>query len=433
MEERKGPEGEMRKKLLHNWSLKLASLVLAAILWFLVVQINDPKDTKTFYNIPVKLTNTELLEKENKVYEVLDDTDTVNVTVRAPRSIFEQLRASDIIAEADMSKLTDINTIVIGYTIQNVGSVDSVEGNHDVVRLNVEERSTRWVKVNYNVVGDVAEGYMVSSATLDQTLIEVSGPKSVVERISYAGVEIDVSDATTNQSANLDIALYDKDDNPVDPDNLKTNVNYVRMTVEVLATKEVPVEVNYMGVPADGYMATGVVLSEPATVKIAGTAYALSSISKISIPEERLNITGESSDMTDIVNLRDYLPDNVRLADSGFNGKVTATVYIEPIVRKDLEIPAANIQIVNVPEGLEAQLSEDAEYYTLRVEGLDALISPLHQNQMRGTIDVAAWMEDQGITELSPGNYHIPISFELAEEITQSEVTARVTVEEPEE
>ena len=109
----KEPDEEMRKKLTHNLGLKLASLVLAFILWFLVVQINDPKDTERFTNVQVKLINTELLEKEGKVYEVLDNTDKVSVTVSAPRSIIDQMRASDIVAEADVSRLTDINTIAI--------------------------------------------------------------------------------------------------------------------------------------------------------------------------------------------------------------------------------------------------------------------------------------------------------------------------------
>ena len=95
----------MRKRIFKNWGLKLASLLLAFILWFLVVQIEDPIGNKTFNNITVRLVNTELLENENKVYEVLDGTDTVDVTVSAPNSIREQLRAADIVAEADISKL----------------------------------------------------------------------------------------------------------------------------------------------------------------------------------------------------------------------------------------------------------------------------------------------------------------------------------------
>ena len=82
----------MRKHLLNNLSLKLISLVLAFFLWFVVVQIGDPKDERDMGNIQVKLINTELLEQENKVYEVLDGSDKVRVKVYAPKSVFTQLR-----------------------------------------------------------------------------------------------------------------------------------------------------------------------------------------------------------------------------------------------------------------------------------------------------------------------------------------------------
>lgn len=417
----------MKKYLLHNWTLKLASLVLAAILWFLIVTINDPMDTNTYYNIPVKLINTELLDEENKVYEVLDGTDKVNVTVRAPGSILDELRSSDIVAEADMSKLTDINTIVINFTtLRNMEAIDSIEGNRDVVKLNVEEKGSKWTKILYNIVGEVADGYIVSNAVLDQNLIEVSGPKSVIDQVNYASVEIDVSGASTTQSANLDIFLYDKDNNRVDQKSVKKNVDYVRMTVDVLATKDVPVEVNYMGEPADGYMATGEVLSEPATVKIAGTQSALLGINKISIPEDQINISGQNSDVTEVVNLKDFLPDNVKLAEMGFNGKTTVTVKIEPIVEKTLEVPVENINIINIPTDMEAKLSEDIKYFTVQVSGLDAQITPLRQNMVQGKIDVAAWMEEQEITELSAGIYTIPVTLDLENTIIREELTARV-------
>lgn len=347
----------------------------------------------------------------------------------APRSTLNDLRAGDIVAEADMGKLTDINTIAISFSSQqNMDAIESIKGNRDVVRLNVEEKSAKWTKIVYNIVGEVADGHIISNATLDQNLIEVSGPKSVVDQISYAGVEIDVSGATTNQSANLDIAFYDKEHNPINQDNLKKNVQYVRMTVDVLATKEVPVEVDYMGVPAEGYMATGMVQSDPATVKLAGTAHALSNISKISIPEERLNITGETSNMTDVVNLKEYLPDNIKLADNRFNGKVAVTVFIEPIAEKVLEIPIENISIINQPEGMEAMFPENVMHYTVRVSGLDALVSPLRQEEVRGTVDVKAWMEENGIVELTPGVYTIPIDFNFLEDINHDEVAAHVTI-----
>ncbi len=54
-------------------------------------------------------------------------------------------------------------------------------------------------------------------------------------------------------------------------ESVKKNVDSAYMTVEVLATKEVPVEIEYMGVPEDGYMAAGEVESSVPTVRIAGT------------------------------------------------------------------------------------------------------------------------------------------------------------------
>ena len=410
----------MKKALTRNLGLKLASLVLAFVLWFLVAQIYDPKDTVTFNNIQVRLINTELLDEEGKVYEVLDNSNLVRVTVTGPQSIVKsELRRSDIVAEADMSKLTDINTIAITYYCENVSN-DSVEikGNHDSVRLSVEDKTSKWIKLESNTIGEVASGYMIGNVTLDQTNIEVTGPKSAISQVDHAGVDINVTDSTSSLSANVDIKLYDADDNELTLESVKKNVNSAHMTVEVLATKEVPVEIEYMGVPEDGYMATGEVESSVPTVRIAGTASALVGISAITVPEDRMNITGQSSDLVDIINLKEYLPSNVRLANKSFDGKITATVYIEPIDTKDLTIPADNISITGVPDGMEAEVTSTAEEYNITVSGLTRNVSILRDSSVTGVLDLNRWMEDNGLEELTPGNYTIPVTFNLSEDIT---------------
>ena len=410
----------MKKLLTRNLGLKLASLVLAFVLWFLVAQIYDPKDTVTFNNIQVRLINTELLDEEGKVYEVLDNSNLVRVTVTGPQSIVKsELRRSDIVAEADMSKLTDINTIAITYYCENVSN-DSVEikGNHDSVRLSVEDKTSKWIKLESNTIGEVASGYMIGNVTLDQTNIEVTGPKSAISQVDHAGVDINVTDSTSSLSANVDIKLYDADGNELTLESVKKNVNSAHMTVEVLATKEVPVEIEYMGVPEDGYMATGEVESSVPTVRIAGTASALVGISAITVPEERMNITGQSDDLVDIINLKEYLPSNVRLANKSFDGKITATVYIEPIDTKDLTIPADNISITGVPDGMEAEVTSTAEEYNITVSGLTRDVSILRDSSVTGVLDLNQWMEDNGLEELTPGNYTIPVTFNLSEDIT---------------
>lgn len=410
----------MKKLLTRNLGLKLASLLLAFVLWFLVAQIYDPKDTVTFNNIQVRLINTELLDEEGKVYEVLDNSNLVRVTVTGPQSIVKsELRRSDIVAEADMSKLTDINTIAITYYCENISN-DSVEikGNHDSVRLNVEDKTSKWIKLESNTIGDVASGYMIGNVTLDQTNIEVTGPKSAISQVDHAGVDINVTDSTTSLSANVDIKLYDADDNELVLESVKKNVDSAYMTVEVLATKEVPVEIEYMGVPEDGYMATGEVESSVPTVRIAGTVSTLVGISAITVPEDRMNITGQSDNLVDIINLKEYLPANVRLADKSFDGKITATVYIEPIVSKDLTVAAENISVTGVPDGMEAEITSTAEEYNITVSGLSRDVSVLHDSSVTGILNLTQWMEDNGVEELTPGTYTIPVTFNLAEDIT---------------
>ena len=410
----------MKKLLTRNLGLKLASLLLAFVLWFLVAQIYDPKDTVTFNNIQVRLINTELLDEEGKVYEVLDNSNLVRVTVTGPQSIVKsELRRSDIVAEADMSKLTDINTIAITYYCENISN-DSVEikGNHDSVRLNVEDKTSKWIKLESNTIGDVASGYMIGNVTLDQTNIEVTGPKSAISQVDHAGVDINVTDSTTSLSANVDIKLYDADDNELVLESVKKNVDSAYMTVEVLATKEVPVEIEYMGVPEDGYMATGEVESSVPTVRIAGTVSTLVGISAITVPEDRMNITGQSDNLVDIINLKEYLPANVRLADKSFDGKITATAYIEPIVSKDLTVAAENISVTGVPDGMEAEITSTAEEYNITVSGLSRDVSILHDSSVTGILNLTQWMEDNGVEELTPGTYTIPVTFNLAEDIT---------------
>ena len=428
----------MRKKIFHNWGLKLASLILAFLLWLLVVQINDPKENETFTGIPVKLINTELLDDQDKAYAILDNTNVVRVTVRGPRSVVEQLSASDIVAEADVSKLTEINTIAVSFTVMNAGTdVEVIGGSPEVLRLSVEDRAEKWINVRYGAVGDVAEGYTVVSAQPNQNRIRVSGPKSAVDQISYASVEIDVSGASSNVSANVEISLYDAEGMLLDLPSVSTSVNSVLMQAEILAVKEVSVGWKVMGTPAEGYLATGVVSCDPSTVLLAGSASALEN-AKILIPEEELDITNAAGNMINVISIRDYLPANTRLADSSFNGRVTVTVYVEPKVERTFEIDPAGISVVNVPEGLKMAETDEApgvpQTYQLRVSGLERDVSALGDAVPAGSVDILAWMEGEGIEEPEAGSYDIPVTFQLPGGITvEEQVILQITLVELEE
>lgn len=413
----------LKKSLQHNWGLKLSSVFLAFVIWFIVTMVGDPQDTRPYSNIQVRLVNTELLENQNKVYEVLDNTDIVRVRVTAPTSVFQSLRAGDIIAEADVSKLTDINTIAITYYVQNANlDVVSFEGDHNAVRLNVEDRASKWIRVAYQTVGEVAEGYVVGNITTDQTSINISGGESAVRQVESAYAELNVEGATNNISANVNIYLRDAEGNRINLDKIEKSAEQLHLTAEILATKVVPVETELSGQPADGYMVVGEKQQSLETVLIAGTLANLAGVSKIQVPETKLDLTGLTDDKTFTVNLKDFLPNNIRLAESDFNGKMTVEVRIKQSRERTLTISAQNISFQNVPAEFEIRPVEDEDGQPLpvqmKVKGLRESVSALHPSNITGTVDIAEWMTNQEISQLVPGIYEIPVTFEMGQYIT---------------
>ncbi len=422
----------MKKKILRNWGLKLISLVIAFMLWYLAVSTDDPKETQTYSNIPVVLRNAELLEQENKVYEIQGSILT-RVSVRAPRSVIEQLRASDIVAEADMNMLTDINTIAITCSVPNY-EVESVSSNPAVLKLSIEEKSTRWLRVQPTTTGDVAEGYVIVGTKIDQNRIEISGPKSLVETVSYAGLRVDVTGATSTQTANAEIILYDADGNIIESERLHKTVNQIRMEVEVLPAKDVPVELSYTGVPSQKYMATGRVVCDPETIKLAGSVFALANINKITIPEDELDITGATGNVEKVINIRDYLPSNTRFADANFNGRVTATVYVEPLRERTMLIPEERISIYGIPDNMISSYALPGQSYKLTISGLADVISRLDVTDVSCVVDIEEWMDDEGIKKLVPGTYTLPVRVTLPKDVTAvGDFYVRLKIEEDKE
>ena len=418
------------KRLLNNLGLKLISVVFAVVIWFLVVMISNPKDSVTFSGIQVNLINTELLEAGDKIYDIKDNTDKVRVTVEAPRNVINQLRSSDIVAEADVSRLTEVNTIAISCRVLNEDvEISSVTCSPELMSLNVEEKAKKWVNVRHNTVGEVAEGYMVASVSSEQTRVEVLGPQSVVEKISYVGLEIDVTGATENVSGNVDVRFYNVEGQMLDDSRITKNVDSIHMEVRVLATKEVPFELNYTGTPAEGYLATGEIICDRPTVMIAGSAATLADITKVTIPERELDITDKDEDYEKTIDIRKYLDNNVILADSGFNGRITVRVAIEEEAGRTLVIPEANITLTNLPAGYDAALTEGQGAIRLRISGLGANVSAVDQNAIGGTVDIGKWMQSRNMASVANGAYDIPVDFTITDHVNiEGEVTVKVNI-----
>ena len=186
------------------------------------------------------------------------------------------------------------------------------------------------------------------------------------------------------------------------------------------------------GTPAPGYRQSGQVTGIPSEIEIAGSADALKNVTQIEIPADVLSITGETGTTEVAVNLKNYLPEGVKLADSEFNGKITVVIPIEAEQRKELKLAENHILITNVPDGYTVAI-ENGDNLILEVSGLQADVSELMTGEITGTVDLGAYMASRNIEELEPGTYTIEANFGFGENITIVEpVRVRLSIEQME-
>ncbi len=406
---------EMRNRLLRNWGLKLCSFLIAAVLWLIVTNINDPVGTFRVYNVPVTIQNTDLITNSGQVYEVLDHTDVIDVvTISAKRSIIDSLDESNIIAVADVNELTNLNTIAIKLSTNKYNDkLESIRGNIDNVKLNIEAEKTKTLPLRTVTIGTVKEGYMIGDITTEQNLVEITGPESVVSQVKRAAATVNVSGFTNNIGTDSAIRLYDENDKIIDVDSIEKNISKVRVTVEILELKSVDIIWKSTGTPARGYMATGEIQTGKNSVTIAGKSKAVANINSIEIPETVLDITGAAESLEKIVDLTDYLPDGVIIAEEDFKGKVDVKVPVEPVVERVAAMAVNRIQIVNPPEGFEVEIDAEEDSFDITLVGLERDVDALDLGAVQVSVDITELMEKEGLSSMSAGEYMANLTFSL--------------------
>lgn len=426
----------MKKKLTDNWLLKIASLAFAFGLWLVVMNYENPIVPQTFTNIPVRFENAEILTDKGMVYEVLENTGTVrSITVYGPRKTVEQLKEEDIIVKADFNKLTNVNTIPLEFSTSRFNAdITRIRGSVSTAKLNIEKEKTIRLALDVNAVGEVAKGYLLGNMVPDQNQIIITGGESVIDTIDKAVAEVDVTDATAGIATYADVKLYDKEGNQIESGTITQKVTAVRVAVEVLATKMVPLHYSVMGTPAAGYAATGEIDSTPAMVSIAGNSNVLNAINRIEIPAEELNITGQKENMMTIVNVKEYLPANVVLADSDFIGRATVTVFIEETTVKTLKISKEQLSVNGAPEGFEVTVEGPDREFEIQICGLEADVSQINASDIIGYVTMQDIKAAEELEEWKAGTYYTTLQFNLPENVwLEHDITAKVIVEEAEE
>ena len=119
--------------------------------------------------------------------------------------------------------------------------------------------------------------------------------------------------------------------------------------------------------------------------------------------------------VTASIDLEDYLPDGVIFAEEDFDGLVDVTVYVGQEMRRPFTVAVRNIHVTGLPAGLEAEIFDPAEECSITLIGLASELDADNVNTLETSVDIAAWMTDEGLAELEPGYYRMPLSISLPE------------------
>lgn len=411
----------MRERLMNNVGLKVLAFLLALMLWFIVVNIDDPVTTETYYSIPVSVINEEVLAEANQTYQIQDGTQSVAVTVKAKRSVLNKIENEDIQAYADMKELTlqtqvPINVVIKGY------DYESAEVTPRNLQVKLEDEETKKFPIVPTTTGTVRDGYALGEIKAVPEMVSIRGPKSVISAISRVEAAISVSGLSQDELLPSELVLYDEENNVIDQSLLMNNLGTdgVAVSVQILKTKNIQLEFDTSEVQAaDGYSVSGVTW-EPQQIQVTGTQETLGKLNKIQIPASALELTGLSSKTEQVVDIAEFLPDEVRLLDENA-GSVVVTIAIEKDGTKAYDISLGSIKVNNLPDDL-----------TLSYETVDVL-----EIQIRGPADVLNKYEvNQNISiDLSEykeaGTYTIPVDIKLPEGCTlEKPVTVNIVLKE---
>lgn len=410
----------MKQKLTSNLGLKLISIAVSFILWLVVVSIDDPVITRTYSGIEVEVLNADAITSQGKVYEVLDDSNIISVSLSAKRSILEKMSRDYIRATADLKEMTILNSVSIDVrTTRYSDMISSITPLTKNLKVDVEDLEKKQLSINVETVGNPAKGYVVGSNSPSVNITSVSGPKSVVSKLARAVATVDVSGATSNIRASSRVVLYDGNGDAIDNSMLTVGVTDILVDIDILETKEIPVTAAVSGTPADGYAATGRVSVSPESILVAGSGSTYKSLEGITIPAEDVQINGATDDVSTTFDINDYLPGGVRLATEDFDGMIEVTVHIGRLENTVIDIPTANITIENVPEGYAASLVDIGGSKRIEVQGLNDDLAILDPAKITGTIDASGMApRDATIEEIHAGSYDANVRWNIPAGIT---------------
>jgi YbbR domain-containing protein len=304
--------------VVHNWPLKLAAIGLATLLYGGLVL---SQTTQPFVgNIPIQVSNA-----PGDVVVLTPPGSVTRVQYVAPPDLGLRIDSTTFRATVDLAgvqptgdrKTFDVSVEAVDPRIQ------VLDFEPRAIVLTVDRVATKTVPIRA-VLGTAPSGLDVGQPSVDGTTATVSGPQSVVGKVTEAQARVAIDGSGIDINQLISLLPVDMNGEPLTPVDVEPA--QVRVKVPVFTdrrSKTLPVTPNVVGTPAAGFEIASVTVN-PAVVSVEGDANDLAGLDRADT--QPISIAGASSQVTQGVSLA--LPDGVQSLGTG---TVQVTINLRPV------------------------------------------------------------------------------------------------------
>jgi len=375
----------MLRWLWDNLGTLLVAFFLALLVWASAVSAADPTQENVFPQpIPIDFVGLPA-----DLVVVGDCPTQATVTIRAPRSVWEELTASEIHLEADLSGAQpgDAWHVTLAPRIdRRPARVVAVDPRS--FSLTVESVATRSVPVEVRTVGSPAVGYRIETPSATPETATVVGPASAVARVAQVLAEVDLTGL--RQDVNESLSLIPVDPQGASVEGVRVSPAQARVVAPVVRLggyRDVAVKVVYQGQVEPGYWLWRISVTPPIITVYSADAEAVLLLPGF-VETEPLVLTGASSDIEQ--NLALNLPEGITPV-----GDQTVLVQVGIAPMGSLNI-TRSLEIEGLGQGLTASASPDSVNVILT--GPLPVLESLAAEDVRVILDV---------TDLGDGSHQV--------------------------
>jgi len=283
---------------------KLLSLLAATVLWFYVMNEQNPIMDTTF-SVPVTMVGAPEKTRVTSEYE------SVQVKLRGPRSVFATAGRDEIRAEMDVSGLTDGKHHLHLQTMvpQGMEIISVLPDSMEVLLDPIKEKK---MPINLVTTGSPSAGMAVAGITPEMSTVTVVGPLTILDKVVQVMGYVPLN-SEHNADFNIDVSLQAMDGNQNQMETIHVVPRRIAVNVQLargLLRKVVDIQPMFEGVVANGCTITSA-KAEPARIEIAGEAAVIEKINSLNTAP--LHVGGLDKSVRRSVSL--VLPDGVTVSN----------------------------------------------------------------------------------------------------------------------